>query len=234
MKLLCVIPARGGSKRIPRKNIKVFRGKPIICYSIYSALSAGCFSKIIVSTDDLEIANVSRAHGALVPFLRPEKLSDDYSGTSDVVQHVVDKLEACGDVYDGVCCLYATAPFVRGSDLLDGLKLWRQAPSGVTVFTVTSYPFPIQRALTIDSEGRTNIIQPEFHSSRSQDLIETYHDAGQFYWASPAAWNCKNLIYQGGIPLVLPNWRVQDIDTAEDWIRAELMYKALETVHDSE
>lgn len=224
---LAVIPARGGSKRIPRKNIKLFCGKPMIAWSIEAALSSGCFDKVIVSTDDLEIAEVARCYGAEVPFMRPEWLSDDHAGTLPVIQHAISWYHDSGMSVDFVCCLYATAPFVESSALNAGLK----ALEGVGVnyaFSVTSYAFPIQRAVRITASGRIQMLNPENFAVRSQDLEEVFHDAGQFYWGHAKAWSAGEPMFgDTAVPIILDRHRVQDIDTLEDWKRAEFMFLAL-------
>ena len=223
-----VIPARGGSKRIPRKNIRPFRGRPMIVWSIRAAHAAGCFDRILVSTDDEEIAAVATRHGAEVPFVRPTDLSDDQATTQAVVQHAIQWCENEGLNVEAVCCLYATAPFVQPDDLVEAAGLLEQAPPHSFVFTATSFPFPIQRAIRINSNGYSVMFQSEHFNTRSQDLEEAYHDAGQFYWARPAAWAASSNLFEDGRPLLLPRWRVQDIDTVEDWHRAELLHRLLE------
>ena len=225
---LALIPARGGSKRIPRKNIRFFRGRPMIAWSIEAAQAAGCFDRIMVSTDDEEIAAVATRHGAEVPFFRPAHLADDQATTQAVVLHAVQWCEQEGVPVEAVCCLYATAPFVQPGDLAEAARLLDLAPPNSFVFTATSFPFPIQRAVRIDGEGRASMFQPEQFNTRSQDLEEAFHDAGQFYWARPAAWATSSNLFDDGRPLLLPRWRVQDIDTEEDWHRAELLHRLLE------
>ena len=225
---LALIPARGGSKRIPRKNIRPFRGRPMIAWSIAAAQAAGCFDRILVSTDDEEIAEVASRHGAEVPFLRPAHLADDQATTQAVVLHTVQWCEQQGLAVEAVCCLYATAPFVQPGDLAQAADLLEHAPLQSFVFTATSFPFPIQRAIRIDADGRSAMFQPEHFNTRSQDLEEAYHDAGQFYWARPEAWASSGNLFDDGRPLLLPRWRVQDIDTEEDWQRAELLHRLLE------
>ncbi|MDA8912008.1 pseudaminic acid cytidylyltransferase [Pseudomonadales bacterium] len=225
---ICIIPARGGSKRIPRKNIKQFYGKPMIAYSIDAALSSGCFDRVIVSTDDLEIADISRDFGAETPFIRPALISDDHTGTTLVVSHAIEWLQRDGAIPEQVCCLYATAPFVSHADIAEGQKLLDKTGCDY-VFSVTSYAFPIQRAIRISEGSRVEMFQPENISVRSQDLEEAYHDAGQFYWGKAAAWlAAKPIFSMESLPLVLPRHRVQDIDTREDWDRAEIMFKLLQ------
>jgi N-acylneuraminate cytidylyltransferase len=229
MKAVAVIPARGGSKRIPHKNIKVFAGKPIIAYSIEAALDSELFEKVVVSTDDEEIATVARSFGAEVPFFRPKALSDDHTGTNSVVKHCINWFRDNGEQFDYICCIYATAPFLRPSSLKEGVeKLTANEKS--YAFSVTSYPFPIQRALRINSEGCVEALNPEHIFSRSQDLEDAYHDAGQFYWGRAAAFLKDEVVFSpNSVPVVLPRYLVQDIDTQEDWVRAELMYQAWKT-----
>lgn len=230
---IAIIPARGGSKRIPRKNIKHFCGKPMIAWPIEAAKISGLFDHIIVSTDDAEIAEVARQCGAEVPFMRPAELSDDYVGTGTVVKHAVEwVINNLGEV-EFVCTIYATASFVTPADLARGLVLLRESDAQI-VFTATSFPFPIQRAIKIDGSGRVVMFQPEHYSSRSQDLEPAYHDAGQLYWTrTGAALGQVKAFSSNAIPLILPRHQVQDIDTVEDWQRAELMFEALHNPHHS-
>ena len=222
---ICIIPARGGSKRIPRKNIKMFHGKPMIAWSIEAALKSNCFSRIICSTDDEEIADIAKAHGAETPFLRPSYLSDDHTGTIPVIAHAIEFLKK--DKIDLVCCIYATAPFIQSEDIKQSLKKIK-AKNIDYCFSVTNYPFPIQRSIRITKENRCEMFQPEMFEKRSQDLEEAYHDAGQFYWGKKGAWlEHRSLFSDKTSPYILPRYRVQDIDTEEDWIRAELIYSAL-------
>jgi len=224
---LCVIPARGGSKRIPGKNIRSFAGKPIIAYSIEAAIESGCFDHVIVSTDDDNIAEVARNYGAEVPFVRPAKLSDDYSGTTAVTAHAIHWFKENKYHPEEVCCLYATAPFVSSKDIQEGLIKLTETSSDYA-FSVTSYAFPIQRAIRINKLGGVDMFTPEHLNTRSQDLEEAFHDAGQFYWGKAEAWlNGKSIFSPLSHPVILPRYRVQDIDTQEDWQRAELMFMAL-------
>ncbi|WP_131110556.1 pseudaminic acid cytidylyltransferase [Sulfuricystis thermophila] len=223
---LAVIPARGGSKRIPRKNIRPFAGLPIIAWSIRAAIESRCFDRILVSTDDEEIAAVARAFGAETPFLRPRELADDHTGTIPVVAHAIDWQNEQSMPATEVCCIYATAPFVRAEDLQRGLQVLQESGAEYA-FSVTTYPFPIQRAIRITADGRVEMLQPEHFHSRSQDLEEAWHDAGQFYWGRAAAWLAgKPLFSHDAAPVPLPRHRVQDIDTLEDWERAEWLFKA--------
>lgn len=224
---ICIIPARGGSKRIPRKNIRNFCGKPMIAWSVEAALKSGCFDRVIVSTDDSEIARVATQFGAEAPFLRPAELSDDYSGTLPVIAHAVNWLKSDGTTPQAVCCLYATAPFVQPLDLQSGLNMLQQHLADYA-FSVTSYAFPIQRALRIN-DGKIEMFNPEHFNTRSQDLEEAWHDAGQFYWGQAEAWLGQKAIFShSSVPVLLPRHRVQDIDTPEDWLRAEWLFKAMQ------
>jgi N-acylneuraminate cytidylyltransferase len=227
--IVAVIPARCGSKRIPRKNIRLFAGKPIISYSIAAAQASGLFKRIIVTTDDVEIAEVARTYGAEVPFMRPATLADDFTGTNEVVSHAIRWLFDHGQPVSHACCIYATAPFVRADYLRSGYE--KLVASGRSfAFSVTSFPFPIQRAIRIMQEGTVEPIYPEYISWRSQDLEEAYHDAGQFYWGKADAFlNDDELFSPASIPVVIPRHLVQDIDTMEDWTRAELMYQVLQS-----
>lgn len=222
---VAIIPARGGSKRIPRKNIKPFDGEPLIAYSIRTSLDSGLFDRVIVSTDDEEIAAVSKQFGAEVPFIRPKELADDYTATFDVVKHALEWLEAHGDTYSYVCTIYATAPFLQPRYLIEGYEKLKHSDA-VNAFSCTSMPFPIQRTFKITNEGRCEMFWPENYSVRSQDLEEAYQDAGQFYW-SKIGQSSNVMFSQDSIPIVLPRHLVQDIDTPEDWQRAEIMYEVI-------
>ena len=225
---LAVIPARGGSKRIPRKNIKEFCGKPMIAWSIEAALQSGCFDRIAVSTDDTEIAEVAQRFGAEVPFMRPAALSDDHTGTTAVIRHATEWFIQQGQQPEQVCCIYATAPFLSPDDIQRGLELLTATGSDYA-FSVTSYPFPIQRAVRITPEGRVQMFEPTQFNRRSQDLEDAFHDAGQFYWGRTSAWLAEKKIFSPeSSPVLLPRYRVQDIDTLEDWLRAELMFKSMQ------
>lgn len=224
---LAVIPARGGSKRIPRKNVKLFCGKPMIAWSIEAARQSGCFDKIVVSTDDAEIAQVARQCGAQVPFMRPAELSDDHTGTTAVIAHAIDWLAQQGQPSEQVCCLYATAPFVSADDLRRGLSVLTDTGSDYA-FSVTSYASPIQRAVHITPAGRVAMFNPEYFNTRSQDLEEAYHDAGQFYWGRASSWLTGKVIFgSDSVAIFLPRHRVQDIDNEEDWQRAEYLFRVI-------
>jgi pseudaminic acid cytidylyltransferase len=220
---IAIIPARGGSKRIPRKNIKPFCGKPMIAWSIEAAKSSGLFDRIIVSTDDAEIAEVARQCGAEVPFMRPEELSNDHAGTTPVIAHATQWALNQGFDVSAACCIYATAPFIQVGDLKRG---WDALNSGDWnyAFTVTDFAAPIFRSFKLTAEGGIEMFFPEYFDTRSQDLPVALHDAGQFYWGRPAAWlEGKRIFDRHSKPLVIPRWRVQDIDTEEDWARAEIL-----------
>ena len=224
---LAVIPARGGSKRIPRKNIRPFGGRPMIAWSIDAALRSGCFDHVVVSTDDAEIAEVARAEGAGVPFLRPAELSDDHTATIPVIAHAVQWHVDAGLAPAQVCCLYATAPFVEPADLQRGQALL-DSSGAQYVFSVTSYASPIQRALRVGADGRVSMFDPAQFNTRSQDLEEAFHDAGQFYWGRAEAWLQGVRIFSPeAVAVMLPRHRVQDIDTTEDWTRAEWLWRAM-------
>jgi N-acylneuraminate cytidylyltransferase len=223
---IAVIPARGGSKRIPRKNIRSFLGKPVIGYSIEAALKSRLFDKVIVSTDDEEIAAVAKAFGAEIPFVRPKALADDFTGTNAVVKQAIEWHDANGMPISHACCLYATAPFVQPRYLIEGYERLRASGKSF-VFSVTPYPFPVQRAIRLNVSGEVEALYPEYRATRSQDLEPTYHDAGQFYWGTAQAFRDDVPMFtSSSLPIVLPPHLVQDIDTEEDWHRAELMYRA--------
>jgi len=225
---IAVIPARGGSKRIPRKNIKDFCGKPMIGWSIEAAIASGCFDCVVVSTDDEEIAAVARDFGASVPFIRPPELSDDYTGTVPVIRHAIEALRESGHNVEYACCIYATAPFVSPSDLQASLGVLRGTKSNYA-FSVTSYAFPIQRAIRVSEGGSVTMFNPELYQTRSQDLEEAWHDAGQFYWGRARAWCMEVPIFSNtSVAYKLPRHRVQDIDTFEDWKRAELLFRLIQ------
>lgn len=227
MRRLAVIPARGGSKRIPRKNIKPFCGKPIIAWSIEAALASNCFERIIVSTDDQEIAAVARHWGAEVPFLRPAQLADDYCGTQAVVKHAIAHFAEQTEVFDQVCCLYATAPFLTPQTVSGGCELLSHHTCDYVV-TVTSFSFPIQRALFVNQQAQLEPFYPSEMLQRSQDLTRAYHDAGQMYWGLPDAFmDDTNLWSKRVMPMFLAELQVQDIDTEEDWILAETKFQLM-------
>ena len=221
---VAVIPARGGSKRIPRKNIKEFCGKPMIAWPIEVAKESGLFEQIIISTDDEEIAEVAKSYGAEVPFIRPNELSDDYTGTTEVIAHAVSWMYEEGLEPDAICCIYATSVFLTVNDLKKGFEAlskgeWQYA------FSVTDYEYPIFRSFKENSNGGVEMFFPEHFETRSQDLPIALHDAAQFYWGKPNAWFEKlNLFENHSFPVKLPRWRIQDIDTEDDWKRAEILF----------
>jgi N-acylneuraminate cytidylyltransferase len=224
---VAIIPARIGSKRIPKKNIKIFHGKPLIAYSIQAALKTKLFRSIIVSTDSMEVANIAITYGAEVPFIRPAELADDFTGTDAVMLHALNYLIDHGADIQYVCCIYATAPFINSAYIKKGFDLLKKK-NATSAFTVTTYPYPIYRSLKISEDGRLHMIWPDYMNVRSQDLSEAYHDAGQFYWADAQKYMSeKNFFSKDAVPVVLPRHLVQDIDTDEDWQRAEAMYKVL-------
>lgn len=226
---VAIITARGGSKRIPRKNIRDFCGKPIIAYSIQAALDAGCFDQIMVSTDDDEIARVSRAAGAAVPFLRSARTSSDHATTAEVLVEVLEEYRSRGAMFDAACTIYPTAPFVTPNGLNAGLRLLEKNSDLSGVIPVTRFSYPIQRALRLTGD-RISLFQPEHLLTRSQDLEPAYHDAGQFYWVRvPAFLKTPSLMTSTTAAIVLPEWQVQDIDNDDDWIAAESKYRLLKS-----
>jgi pseudaminic acid cytidylyltransferase len=226
---VALIPARGGSKRIPRKNVRLFAGKPMIAHALGAIRASGLFDRVVVSTDSDDIAGVARDHGAETPFLRPPELSDDLTPTAPVLLHALDWFEKNGQQFENLCCVYATAAFVRSEDLRQGLDILLQHRVS-SVFSVTSYQFPIFRALRIDVAGRLSMYWPEHEMTRSQDLPAAYHDAAQFYWLHVEDFRRNKCIYTSdAMPVVIPRYRAQDVDTPEDWDMAERMFLAMET-----
>lgn len=222
---IAVIPARGGSKRIPLKNIREFCGRPIIGYSIETALACGLFDSVIVTTDDDRIAEVAKSLGAEVPFIRPADLSDDFTGTTAVIRHALQWCLDNGRNVNAVCGIYATAPFTTTNDVSRGHQALTNFPAS---FSVTTFPFPIFRGLKQHESGLVSLFWPEHQQTRSQDLPEAYHDCGQFYWAkTDFLLSGKEFMEGEAAGIRIPRHRVQDIDTEEDWIRAEAMYKIL-------
>jgi pseudaminic acid cytidylyltransferase len=226
MKNIAIIPARGGSKRIPRKNIKDFKGKPVIAYSIETALSCNIFSEVMVSTDDKEIAEISCRHGAQVPFLRSEKNADDFAGPGDVVSEVLTEYEKKGQVFDNGCCIYATAPLISMSRLIEGYELLTGSNFDV-IFPVGCYTSPIWRSYKMYSNGKVEMNFPEHEKKRSQDLLSAYYDAGQFYWFKTSTFltlKNKNTFGVSKGTIVLHDYEVQDLDNIDDWVMAELKF----------
>ncbi len=223
---ICVIPARGGSKRIPRKNIRPFCGKPMIGWSIEAAMRSNCFDEVIVSTDDGEIAEISKGFGATIPFTRPAELADDHTGTIPVIAHAGNWLIRNGYEPRYICCIYPTAPFLKEENVQQGLKKLCVEKCSYAI-SVTTYAFPIQRAVKLTGDGRIQMLDPQDYNTRSQDLEETYHDAGQFYWGTAEAWISRKMLFDiDSTAVVLPRWEVLDIDTLEDWELAERLFKA--------
>ncbi|MBS0264659.1 MAG: pseudaminic acid cytidylyltransferase [Planctomycetes bacterium] len=225
---IAIIPARGGSKRIPRKNIRSFCGKPMIAWSIAAARNSGLFNAVLVSTDDEEIAAVAEEYGAEAPFRRPPHLANDFAPTVPVVVHAMDWFEQNRQPIRFVCCIYPTAPFLQPEYLRDGLKRLETHADADFAFSVTSYAFPIFRALQANADGSVSMFWPENELVRSQDLPAAFHDAGQFYWGRPAAFRQNKGVFSArSFPVVLPRRLVQDIDTPEDWETAEQMFGSL-------
>ena len=221
---ICIIPARGGSKRIPRKNIKNFCGQPIISWSIETALNCKFFSRVIVSTDDKEIAKISQRYGAEVPFMRSESLSDDYTGTVPVIKNAINLLEMNNEKVNFVCCLYPTAPFIEVSYLEEGLNKLIENNASYSI-SMTSFSYPIQRSFKLTKDNRIKMFFPENLNKRSQDLEQCFHDAGQFYWGKRSAWlEEEKILDQKTVPIYIPRYKVQDIDNEEDWIQAERIF----------
>ncbi len=227
MQNLAIIPARGGSKRIPRKNIKKFLGKPIIAYSIEAALQSGLFEKVMVSTDDKEIADVAIKYGAKVPFMRSKEKADDYAGIAEVVLEVIEQYKKIKNKeFDNVCCVLATAPFLKSDDLANSFNRWQNSTFDA-IFPVVRYSFPIQRAMQFDGEN-IKMIWPENLMKRSQDLKPSFHDAGLFYWIKiKILINKKKLWTDNTTAIEIDEITAQDIDTVEDWELAEIKYKLI-------
>lgn len=226
MKPIAIITARGGSKRIPKKNIKEFLGKPIIAYSIEAALSSGIFDDVMVSTDSKEIADIAEKYGASVPFMRSEATSNDYADTSDVLKEVLEKYKELGKEYSEFCCIYPTAPFITGEKLCASYRMLKDR-NVYNVVPMVSFSFPPQRGVII-REGLTQPVDPIGIEQRSQDLEEILHDAGQFYWCKTAEfYKNGNLLYNHTVPYVVSELEVQDIDNLTDWALAEMKYKKM-------
>jgi len=226
---IAIIPARGGSKRIPRKNIKTFAGKPMIAHAIEAAQKCGLFEHIIVSTDDEEIASIGREWGAETPFFRPEELSNDQATTVPVIAHGIQACSELGWIAKYVCCIYPAVPFIQISDLKESLAFLIQQNVDYC-FPVTEFPSPIQRAMRRLAGGKMQPIYPAHEFTRTQDLETAYHDAGQFYWGTSNAWCTNPGIHGSGVGLPIPSWRVVDIDTPSDWDRAEVLFQVNATV----
>lgn len=224
MKALAIIPARGGSKRIPKKNIRIFEGKAIIAYSIEVAINSGLFTAVMVSTEDNEIADIATSYGAKVPFLRSDATANDTSGTPEVLLEVIERYEEQGEQFDLGCCIYPTAPFISPATLLQGREMLIKGEFD-SVFPVLRYPYPIQRALKIEN-NKVSMIWPENYLSRSQDLSPVYHDAGQFYWFSVAALRDKKKLWtENASAFLIPEMQAHDINNLDDWTVAEFKYR---------
>ena len=227
MKCLAIIPARGGSKRIPHKNIKPFLGRPIIAYSIEAALGSGLFEEVMVSTDDVEIAEIARQEGASVPFLRSTENANDYATLADVLVEVVNAYKGRGYEFDLIGCLLPTAPLISSEDVRSAYDQLVMSTFD-SICPVVAFSYPILRSLSIDEKGNLNMNWPEYRFSRSQDLRPAYHDSGTFYWIKTSSLlKDKKLLSENGTAIVLDEFRVQDIDTDTDWALAEMKYKLL-------
>ena len=225
---IAVIPARGGSKRIPRKNIKAFCGKPMIAYAIEAAQASGLFEHVLVSTDDADIQQIANHMGAKTPFVRPAELANDFTATAPVIAHAIEACTQIGWQFLNVCCIYPCVPFIEIDDLKGAIaKLEKNLAD--YCFPVTEFPSAIQRALKHTSDRLMTPFYPEYEMTRTQDLETAYYDAGQFYWGTKKAWLTNSRIHSSGIGYEIPNWRVVDIDTLADWDRAERLATALLT-----
>lgn len=227
---IAIIPARGGSKRIPRKNIRLFAGQPMIAYAIKAAQQSSLFEHIIVSTDDEEIAEISRNYGAQIPFIRPDELANDHVATVPVIQHAITTLAKQGLKPKNICCIYPSVPLLRPKDLIMAHQLLIDKDALYTL-PVTTFSSAVQRALIMHTDGSMSSMYPKYILTRSQDLPDAYHDAGQFYWGTFDAWLQGNSPHQSGYGLTLPRWLVQDIDTEEDWQAAEYIYQAIQLMN---
>ncbi|NDY73270.1 pseudaminic acid cytidylyltransferase [Desulfobacter hydrogenophilus] len=222
---IAIIPARGGSKRIPHKNIRMFCGRPMIAYAITAAKESGLFKHVVVSTDNEKIARIAREWGAVIPFVRPSELANDYTPTAPVIVHAIEACRIMGWSFENVCCIYPGVPFICNDDLKDALNLLLKSESEFC-FPVTEFPSAVQRALIRLEDGKMKPLYPQFETTRTQDLQPAYHDAGQFYWGNTEAWEKNIKIHSNGIGYVIPNWRVIDIDTPADWKRAEMLFNS--------
>lgn len=226
MTCVAIIPARGGSKRIPRKNIRIFNGKPMIAYAIEAAQRSGLFDRIVVSTDDNEIASIARKLGAEIPFTRPADLSDDQTPTVPVVAHTIENFDANGFRVETACCIYPCVPFLSTDDLKISLKLFLENDADYC-FPIAEFPSAIQRALKRSANGKMSPLHQEHELTRTQDVEPAYFDAGQFYWGKRTAWLSNPRIHQSGVGFPIPLWRSVDIDTPADWTRAEKLYQSI-------
>lgn len=223
---IAIIPARGGSKRVPRKNIKEFYGQPMIAYAINAAMQCQIFDKVIVSTDDLEIAAIAKRYGAEIPFIRPKNLADDHTPTVPVVAHAIEKLKEYSCFPEYVCCIYPAVPFIHTEDITAAFELLSKSNTGYS-YPITEFPSVIQRAMKRNSQGLLKPLNPQYEWTRTQDLEKCYYDAGQFYWGKVCAWLGGLGLQSNGVGLIIPQWRSVDIDTMEDWRRAEIIFASL-------
>lgn len=222
--IVAIIPARGGSKRIPRKNIRDFGGKPMISWTIREAQKSQLFDHIIVSTDDDEIKKISEQHGAIVPFVRPANISDDNTPTVPVISHAIKEIDSSHGHVDYACCIYPCSPLLKDYDLIKSFNMLKSTGENF-VYPIVEYPHPIYRSMKQSKDGRMQFIYPEYELTRTQDLEEAFHDAGQFYWGRADAWRKQKKMHSDGIGMQIPSYRVVDIDTEDDWKRAELYFK---------
>lgn len=227
MKRIAIITARGGSKRIPRKNIKDFCGKPIIAYSIDAALKSELFNEVMVSTDDAEIANIAKQYGASVPFMRSERTSNDFATTEDVLTEVLTEYKKLGKEFFEICCIYPTAPFVTSEKLINAKNMLEENSDADSVMPVVQFSFPPQRGLIVKNNSLT-YMYPENATKRSQDLEPIYHDCGQFYFCkTESLLKCHNVVGKATLPLIVSELEVQDIDNLSDWAIAEMKYSLM-------
>ena len=222
-----IIPARGGSKRIPKKNIKMFNGKPMIYWSIKAANESNIFDNIFVSTDDEEIIEIAKDYGAEAPFIRSKELSDDFTGTAEVIKDGINQIEKLGYNFDNFCCIYPSSPLIQSLDLCKTLEILKSNDLEF-VYPITEFSHPIHRSMVINDDGNMNFLFPENQLTRTQDLLKAYHDAGQFYWGSRTAWLGDKKMHSG-TGFAIPNWRVVDIDNDDDWKRAELLFQTIKS-----
>lgn len=228
MTTVAIFPARGGSKRIPKKNIRDFCGRPMIGWALEAAVQSGLFDRVIVSTDSAEIAEVAAAWGGEVPFMRPDDISGDMAMTAPVIVHALEWLagEPGVGLPENFCCIYPTAPFIRSEYLRQGFEQMQEAGAS-GAFSVCSFDYPIWRGLQLAESGRVEMVWPENETARSQDLPEVFHDAGQFYWGDSRKFLADQRLFADAVPVRIPRYLAQDIDTEEDWKMAEQMFKAL-------
>ena len=223
---IAVIPARGGSKRIPRKNIKLFSGKPMISFAIEAAFGSGLFDEVIVSTDDEEISELAEKYNATTPFIRPANLADDYTPTVPVISHAIQELEKSGKIITAACCIYPCVPLIDEVDIRSSWQLLKKSSSFYS-FPIAEFPSVVQRALKRNPNGVIDPFFPDYTKTRTQDLELAYYDVGLFYWGWRDAWVEQHEIHRNGVGLVIPTWRAVDIDNSDDWTRAELMFQTL-------